>query len=45
MRFLFAIVAMIAFARFVVVAYKTGFCSTAKESVFKLMWPFDGFFR
>ena len=34
MRFLLAIVAMIAFACFIVVAYKTGFCSTARELVY-----------
>jgi hypothetical protein len=31
MRFLLAIVAMIAFACFIVVEYKAGFCSTARE--------------
>ena len=34
MRFLFAIVAMIAFACFIVVAYKTGFCGTSRPLVY-----------
>ena len=34
MRFLFAIVAMIAFACFIVVEYKAGFCSTARGLVY-----------
>ena len=34
MRFLFAIVAMIAFACFIVVACKTGFCGTSRPMVY-----------
>ena len=34
MRFLLPIVAMIAFARFIVEAYKTGFCGTSRELVY-----------